>query len=84
MLSAESFKDGRIEGSISFPFETINKNSAKSKIAKGSHVVAYCASFKCLASTEAASKIAKLGYKTLDYKGGLKEWQEKGNKLIMK
>ena len=82
VLSADSFKDGHIEGSISLPFDTINEKSAKAKIAKGSHVVTYCASFQCLASTKAASEIAKLGYKTLDYKGGLKEWQENGNKLV--
>ena len=27
-------------------------------------------------------RLSELGYKVLDYKGGLKEWQEKGNKLV--
>lgn len=82
VLSPESFKEGHIDGSISFPFDTINKDSASAKIQKGSNVVVYCASFHCKASTAAAQKLSELGYKALDYKGGLKEWQEKGNKLV--
>jgi rhodanese-related sulfurtransferase len=31
--------------------------------------------------TQAAKKLTDLGYNVVDYKGGLKEWQEKGNKI---
>ena len=34
------------------------------------------------ASTAAAKKLSGIGYRVLDYKGGLKEWQEKGNNLV--
>lgn len=30
-------------------------------------------------STAAAKKLGAPGYRVLDYKGGLKEWKEKGN-----
>ena len=79
VLSPESFEEGHIGGSISFPFDTINKDSASAKIPKGSNVIVYCGGFQCKASTASAKKISELGYKVLDYKGGLKEWQEKGN-----
>lgn len=82
VLSPESFEEGHIDGSISFPLDTINKDSVSAKIQKSSNVVVYCASFHCKASIAAAQKLSELGYKALDYKGGLKEWQEKGNKLV--
>ena len=81
-LPSDSYNSGHIEGAISFPLDTINKDNAKNKIPQGSHVVVYCASFKCPVSTTAAKKLSKLGYNVLDYKGGLKEWQEKGNGLV--
>jgi len=81
-LSPESFKEGHIDGAISFPLDTINKDTAGAKIPKGSNVIVYCGSFQCKASTASAQKLSELGYKALDYKGGLKEWQEKGNKLV--
>ena len=37
--------------------------------------------FECPASTHVAKELASLGYKVLDYKGGVEEWIKKGNKL---
>ena len=82
VLQSDSYNNGHIEGAISFPLDTINKGNAKNKILQDSHVIVYCASFKCPASTAAAKKLSELGYSVLDYKGGLKEWQEKGNGLV--
>ena len=36
----------------------------------------------CHVSTHAARVLSSLGYTVLDYKGGLEEWQEKGNTLV--
>ena len=82
VLQSDSYSNGHIEGAISFPLDTINKGNAKNKIPQDSHVVVYCASFKCPASTVAAKKLSEFGYSVLDYKGGLQEWQEKGNGLV--
>ena len=82
VLSADSYGKGHIEGAVSLPLDTINKDSAAAAIPQGSDVVVYCAGFKCPASTEGAKKLTDLGYKALDYKGGLKEWQEKGNSPV--
>ncbi len=82
VLPSDSYAKGHIEGAKSFPVETINKATAASMLAKDSNVVVYCGSFQCGASTDAARKLSALGYDVLDYKGGLKEWQEKGNLLV--
>ena len=82
VLSPESYNKGHIEGALSFPLETINKDTAKKNLSKDDSIVVYCGSFQCAASTGAAKKLSALGYDILDYKGGLKEWQEKRGKFI--
>ena len=80
--SEGAYKDGHIEKAISFTAKLINKESSERLLKKDSKIVVYCAGFECPASTYAAKELASLGYKVVDYKGGLKEWQEKGNKLV--
>lgn len=82
VLPPDSYDKGHIDGAVSFPVGTINKESAANKLSKDSKIVVYCGSFQCGASTEAAKRLSALGYNVVDYKGGLKEWQEKGNSLI--
>ena len=82
VLPSDSYDKGHIDGAVSFPVGTINEESAANKLSKDSKVVVYCGSFQCSASTEAAKKLSALGYNVVDYKGGLKEWQEKGNSLV--
>lgn len=82
VLDTDSYASGHIDGSLSLPVNTINQGTASAMLTKDVDIVVYCASFQCGASTAAATKLSGLGYKVLDYKGGLKEWQEKGNKLV--
>jgi rhodanese-related sulfurtransferase len=84
VLSKESYNKGHIDGAISFPLETIEKDAAKKQLSKNDHIIVYCGSFQCMASTEAAKRLSKLGYNVIDYKGGLKDWQGKGNSLVSK
>ena len=81
VLSSESYSAGHIKGAVSFPGETINKKNTVKLLPKGSKIIVYCRSFQCGASTAAAQKLSGYGYTVLDYKGGIKEWAEKGNKL---
>lgn len=81
VLTADSYYKGHIEGAISLPENQINKASAEKILSKDDNIIVYCASFQCPASTTAAKKLSALGYNVLDYKGGLKEWQKKGNTL---
>ena len=81
VLLEESYKNGHIEGAKSFPIPTINKENAEKLLTKDDNIIVYCGRFQCHASTNAAKILIELGYKVVDYKGGLKEWQEKGNKF---
>jgi len=82
VLSCDDYRTGHIEGAISFPLSTITKENAVGKIPQGLPIIVYCLSYKCRSSTEAACKLSSYGYKVLNYKGGLDEWQEKNNKLV--
>jgi rhodanese-related sulfurtransferase len=82
VLAPESYAKGHIEGAISLPVDAITKAGARAQFPKGARLVTYCASFQCAASTAGARKFSDLGYEVLDYKGGLQEWEEKGNKLV--
>lgn len=81
VLPQESYEKGHLKGAISFPVMTITEETAAIMLSKDDRIIVYCGSFKCKASTNAAKKLADLGYTVVDYKGGLKEWQEKGNVL---
>ncbi len=82
VLSAENYEKGHIEGAVSLPLETIDRQAAERKLPKNKPVVVYCGSSQCPASAKAAEKLSGLGYEVLDYTGGLNEWQEKGNPLV--
>lgn len=76
VLSKESFAKEHIRGAISLPLEEIEKKAGKI-LNKNDKIVVYCASFECQASTKAAERLLSLGYKdVLDYKGGLKDYNE--------
>jgi rhodanese-related sulfurtransferase len=82
VLAEDSYASGHIAGAKNFPVGTIDKESAEKTLPRDKYIVVYCGSFLCKASTAAAKKLGELGYRVLDYKGGLKEWQEKGNPLV--
>ncbi len=78
VLGKDSFEQEHIPGSISIPLDDLEKQ-AFSYLGKDDLIVVYCASFTCMASTNAAEKLQELGYKNvLDYKGGLKDYKEAG------
>ncbi|MEW6536619.1 MAG: rhodanese-like domain-containing protein [Candidatus Auribacterota bacterium] len=83
VLSEESYGQGHIKNSISFPVSDINGETAKQKLNKDDNIIVYCASQYCSASTRAAKKLSELGYKVLDFKGGLEEFQMRGNRLLI-
>ncbi|NQT95588.1 MAG: rhodanese-like domain-containing protein [Candidatus Omnitrophica bacterium] len=81
-LSADSYKKGHIPGAISFPYNTIDIDSAPKLLKRTDNIIVYCGGFKCEASTKAAHRLQALGYKNVvDYKGGLEDWQAQGNSL---
>jgi len=82
VLPFKSFRRGHLEGSVSFPLETISEENASIILYKDSKVITYSMSSECYASTASAIKLAEMGYSVLDYKGGMKEWVEHGNILV--
>ncbi len=82
VLQEASYNKGHIPGAESLPVFMINKDNAAKQLSKNDNLIVYCGRFKCHASTNAAKALQNLGYKVVDYKGGLKEWKEKGNKLV--
>jgi rhodanese-related sulfurtransferase len=82
VLSQDSFNEGHIAGAESFPMGDITAESVVKRLNKEDNIIVYCGSFMCHASTKAAETLTSLGYKVLDYKGGLKEWKDKGNNLV--
>jgi rhodanese-related sulfurtransferase len=82
VFSPDSYAEGHIEGAVSFPRYTINKETALSRLSKDAKIIVYCGSFHCVASTDAAKTLIALRYNVLNYKGGLEDWQNKGNSLV--
>ena len=75
--SREDFDQAHLPGALSIPVEDIKERSGR--FDKREEIVTYCGSFQCQASTAAAREFMKLGFKNVkDYKGGIKEWTEKG------
>lgn len=78
VLSKESYEREHIKGAVSIPLNEIEAEAPK-KLDKEEKIVVYCASFQCMASTNAAGKLMSMGYKNvLDYKGGIKDYKEAG------
>jgi len=82
VLMADTYAQGHIAGARNFPVTEITAERAKELLNTSDNLVVYCGSFACHASTKAAQQLEDLGYTVVDYKGGLAEWQEKGNALV--
>ncbi len=74
VLDPEWYKLGIIKGSKKIPLDQLEKRL--SELDKSGEVVTYCANTQCTASSEAAKKLAKKGFKVRAYEGGIKEWKE--------
>lgn len=76
VLDPEWYKLGLIKGSRKIPLGEMEKRLGE--LDKSKEVVTYCANTQCTASSEAAKKLAKKGFKVQAYEGGIKEWKEAG------
>ena len=82
VLPEEDFEKEHIPNSINIPVEEEDflDQIKNQNINKNDQIIVYCASNECPASTEAAKKLEKAGYKNVcDFKGGMQEWREAGN-----
>lgn len=81
VLDRDQFAKSHIPGSVNIPLEEGEFLERVEELVpnKDKRIITYCASFKCLASTEAAKKLDTGGYKAVfDYKGGIQDWMEAG------
>lgn len=77
VLAKKYYDDCHIVGSVNMPVDSIAKDIEG--IDKDAKVVLYCANSTCMASKNAADRLAAIGYTNLHlYEGGMKEWIELG------
>ena len=74
----DAYANSHIPGAIPIPADEVDQLAGKYD--RNMDIITYCGSYQCPASTDAAIKFQKMGFKHVwDYKGGMMEWQEKGN-----
>jgi len=78
VLDAEEFNESHLPGAINIPLnDQFDSAIAAALPDKNRKVVVYCANKSCDASTQAARRLARLGYEHVrDFKGGKQAWQE--------
>jgi rhodanese-related sulfurtransferase len=74
----EAFDKEHLPGAVSIPSDHLGEHLLKN-YKKDRTIVTYCSSFECTASTIAAEKLEKYGFRNiLEFKGGLADWKGKG------
>jgi len=74
----EDYDRMHIAGAVSMPVDDVDKLSDSLDMDK--EVIVYCSGNMCDASTEAAAKLLKKGFKKVsEYKGGIQDWVAGGN-----
>lgn len=68
------YEKEHITGAVHFLISDLEEK-ARAILKKEDLVITYSEDFNCPASTIAAKKLEKMGYRTLDYKGSFKDWK---------
>lgn len=77
VLAKENYEDCHIKGSISVPYDQLEKYAQK--LDKNQEIIVYCAHYQCPRSREAYKLLHKLGFKNVRaYEGGIREWFQLG------
>ena len=72
----EAFATGHVPGAINLPHRTITAETAQ--FPKDAVLVTYCDGIGCNASTKAAVKLSRLGYRVKEMIGGMDWWRRDG------
>ncbi|MCD1295553.1 rhodanese-like domain-containing protein [Methanocella sp. CWC-04] len=76
--SLTNFTERHIPGAVPIPANEVEE--LINSFDKDLEVIIYCGGYDCSASTIAAKKFIEKGFKNvMIYRGGIKEWAEKGN-----
>src|SRR5512144_2422994 len=76
--SPEAYARGHVPGAVSFPHRTMTAESAARLLPRGVPVVTYCDGVHGNASTQAAARLAALGYEVKEMLDGLEGWRRDG------
>lgn len=75
--SPQEFAEGHIAGAININVQSDDfRQRADKELSKDSTILVYCRSGR--RSMDAAETLTELGYKVVNLKGGIIEWNEKG------
>ena len=75
--SRESYARGHIPGAINFPHREMDAESIK-RLPRNQLIVTYCDGIGCNASTKAALKLARFGFRVKELIGGIDWWVRDG------
>ena len=79
---SDTYQKGHIPGAISFSELSAGNSTGHLPRSRKQLVVVYCGGSQCTAWHRAADFASVKGYKQIKhYKGGLKEWKERGNTI---
>jgi rhodanese-related sulfurtransferase len=73
----ESYASGHIPGAVNLPHRTISPETTV-WLSKETLVITYCDGIGCNASTKAAVKLSRLGYRVKEMIGGMDWWRRDG------
>ncbi len=83
VLPTDSYKESHIPGAMNVPIdEQFDQHIQRVVPDKEHDVIVYCMSTQCDASTRAAERMERLGYRhVFEYEGGKKDWEQAGMPL---
>jgi rhodanese-related sulfurtransferase len=79
--SRDAYNVGHIPGSVSFPHREMDVRST-ARLDRGMVYVVYCDGIGCNASTKAAYKLGRLGFRAKELLGGLDWWRRDGHPVL--
>ncbi len=78
VLKKELYDDCHIEGSLSVPFDQVEKH-VQACVDKDAEIVVYCSNYMCTASGAVCKRLKSLGFNNVcAYEAGTAEWYQQG------
>lgn len=72
---AEKFAENHIPGAINIPWRQLALLEHQEKLKSAHALIIYCSGFTCNASEKAGAILDILGYKVVEYDGGMEDWE---------
>jgi rhodanese-related sulfurtransferase len=72
----DAYEAGHLPGAVLATSDTILDEASRLIADRSATVVTYCGSLSCRRSARSAERLAGLGYRVIEFPGGLDEWRE--------